>query len=112
MDRDSPQFNTEAQALLQDNHNLIYLDSGDANLNRSAFSVEGSGLGTYTGSLIKIGNATINVAKGGDFQISGDGSNRVTLLEAGDSFGVSINNPENVSLDLRKKYPESGSGKL
>lgn len=107
---DSPQFNTEARAPLQDGHNLIYLGSGNADLNHGAFTVKGSDLGSYTGSLMKIGNATINVAKGGDFQISGDGSNRITLLEAGNSFGVSINNPKNVSLDLRENTQRVGQG--
>lgn len=110
LDGDSPQFNTEARAPLQDSHNLIYIDSGEADLNHGAFSVKGSGLGSYTGSLMQIGKATINVAKGGDFQISGDGSNRITLLEAGNPFGVSINNPKNVSLDLRKNTQRVGQG--
>lgn len=111
VDGDSPQFNTETTAPMQNNNNLIYLQSGDANLNHGTFSVKGSGLGSYTGSLMKIAkNATINVAKGGDFQISGDGSNRITLLEAGNSFGVSINNPKNVSLDLRKNTQRVGQG--
>ena len=111
VDGDSPQFNTEARAPLQDGNNLIYLQSGIADLNHGAFSVKGSSLGSYTGSLMKIAkNATINVAKGGDFQISGDGSNRITLLEAGNSFGVSINNPKNVSLDLRENTQRVGQG--
>ena len=111
LDGDSPQFNTESRAPLQDGHNLIYLDSGIADLNHGAFSVKGSSLGSYTGSLMEIGKkATINVAKGGDFQISGDGSNRITLLEAGSSFGVSINNPKKVSLDLRKNTQRVGQG--
>lgn len=110
LDGDSPQFNTESRAPLQDGHNLIYLQSGIADLNHGAFSVKGSGLGSYTGSLMQIGKATINVAKGGDFQISGDGNNRITLLEAGNPFGVSINNPKNVSLDLRKNTQRVGQG--
>ena len=110
LDGDSPQFNTETTAPMQNKNNLIYLDSGIADLNHGTFSVKGSGLGSYTGSLMKIGKATINVAKGGDFQISGDGSNRITLLEAGSSFGVSINNPKKVSLDLRKNTQRVGQG--
>ena len=110
LDGDSPQFNTETTAPMQNNNNLIYLDSGIADLNHGAFSVKGSSLGSYTGSLMKIGKATINVAKGGDFQISGDGSNRITLLEAGNPFGVSINNPKNVSLDLRENTQRVGQG--
>ncbi len=111
LDGDSPQFNTEARAPLQDSLNLIYIDSGEADLNHGAFSVKGSGLDSYTGSLMKIANkATINVAKGGDFQISGDGNNRITLLEAGNPFGVSINNPKNVSLDLRENTQRVGQG--
>lgn len=112
---DSPEFNVKSIGTLNpkdSGDHLIHITDGTANLSNGKFSVDATeDLGDFTGSIMYIGGtSSINVSKGGDFSIAGGGSNRITLLEAGNSFGVSINNPKNVSLDLRKNTQRVGRG--
>ena len=112
---DSPVFNVKSIGTLNpkdSGDHLIHITDGTANLSNGKFSVDSTkDLGDFTGSIMYIGGtSSINVSKGGDFSIAGGGSNRITLLEAGNSFGVSINNPKNVSLDLRKNTQRVGRG--
>lgn len=112
---DSPEFNVISKGPLNpkdSGDHLIHITDGTANLSNGKFSVDATeDLDDFTGSIMYIGGtSSINVSKGGDFSIAGGGSNRITLLEAGNSFGVSINNPKNVSLDLRKNTQRVGRG--
>lgn len=112
---DSPEFNVISKGPLNpkdSGDHLIHITDGTANLSNGKFSVDATkDLGDFTGSIMYIGGtSSINVSKGGDFSIAGGGSNRITLLESGNSFGVSINNPKNVSLDLRKNTQRVGQG--
>ncbi|MCO6543937.1 MAG: hypothetical protein J6584_08235 [Lactobacillus sp.] len=112
---DSPTINIDSEGKIFHNYPLIKMMGGIANLSHGTFHVKANKLGDYTnstnatdGGLMSVGSGMkINVKTGGDFSISiGDKDNNpksiIHLLYASDKMDVSIMNPKNVTLDLRK----------